>query len=79
MHLALMLLSDAGENDLKSARVRFDVFQTMYTFMASLDSDISTSTVEKVLQYLQKVSSSLGGGGYVCAADFLNKSCPKLE
>lgn len=59
-----------------AARVPFDLFKELYTYLAQIDGEISEEQIESVFTYLQYHVDKQSG--VVQPRNFLNPDCPKL-
>ncbi|XP_071830908.1 ropporin-1-like protein isoform X2 [Apostichopus japonicus] len=59
-----------------AARIQFDQFKELYTYLAQIDGDISEEQMESVFTYLQYHVDKQEG--MVQPRNFLNPDCPKL-
>ncbi|XP_014674268.1 PREDICTED: ropporin-1-like protein [Priapulus caudatus] len=66
----------ARREDAAEASVSFEMFEEVYTFLATTDESISRERLEGALKHLRKVSDDQGG--MISPKDFLGNSCPDL-
>ena len=60
-----------------AARIEYDLFKRLYTYLAEVDGNITEEHIESVIAYLDNDASK--GEGLIGPANFTHAFCPKLN